>query len=37
LGSDADVTKVVIEWPSGTTQTVTNPDIDRTIQVVEPS
>lgn len=37
LGTDTQVRRVVVEWPSGATQTVTNPGIDKTIQVVESS
>ena len=36
LGSDAEVRTVEITWPSGTLQTLEDPEIDRVLSVTEP-
>jgi hypothetical protein len=36
LGSSASVDKVVITWPSGRTQTIEAPEVDRVHEVIEP-
>jgi len=36
LGADARVDRIEIRWPSGQTQTIANPSIDRLLQIREP-
>ncbi|HXD72746.1 MAG TPA: CRTAC1 family protein [Vicinamibacterales bacterium] len=37
LGASTSVDRIVIRWPSGTTQTIEHPDVDRVLTVKEPA